>query len=129
MSAASSPSSGCGTGPARSCTRTSTASPPPEGGAGGPSRAPMWPARPAGSVLSMDTAVVEVRGLRKRYGDRTVVDGVDLDVAEGEIVGLLGANGAGKTTTVECLQGLRRADGGTVRVLGLDPALDGPRVR
>ena len=77
----------------------------------------------------MGTAVVEVRGLRKRYGDRTVVDGVDLDVAEGEIVGLLGANGAGKTTTVECLQGLRRADGGSIRVLGLDPALDGPRVR
>lgn len=77
----------------------------------------------------MDTAVVEVRGLRKRYGDRTVVDGVDLDVAEGEIVGLLGANGAGKTTTVECLQGLRRADGGSVRVLGLDPAVDGPRLR
>ena len=77
----------------------------------------------------MSTAVVEVRGLRKRYGDRTVVDGVDLDVDEGEIVGLLGANGAGKTTTVECLQGLRRADGGSLRVLGLDPAKDGPRLR
>jgi len=73
--------------------------------------------------------VVEVRGLRKRYGDRTVVDGVDLDVDEGEIVGLLGANGAGKTTTVECLQGLRRADGGSMRVLGLDPTVDGPRLR
>jgi ABC-type cobalamin/Fe3+-siderophores transport system ATPase subunit len=73
--------------------------------------------------------VVEVRGLTKRYGGRAVVDGVDLEVAEGEIVGLLGANGAGKTTTVECLQGLRRADGGTVRVLGLDPAVDGPRLR
>jgi ABC-2 type transport system ATP-binding protein len=73
--------------------------------------------------------VVRVRGLRKRYGDRTVVDGVDLDVYEGEIVGLLGANGAGKTTTVECLQGLRRPDGGSIRVLGLDPAVDGPRLR
>ena len=73
--------------------------------------------------------VVEVRGLRKQYGHRTVVDGVDLDVAEGEIVGLLGANGAGKTTTVEILQGLRRADGGSMRVLGLDPAVDGPRLR
>jgi len=77
----------------------------------------------------MSTAVVEVRGLRKRYGERTVVDGVDLDVGEGEIVGLLGANGAGKTTTVECLQGLRRADGGSMRVLGLDPAVAGPRLR
>ena len=74
-------------------------------------------------------AAVEVRGLRKRYGDRVVVDGIDLDVAEGEIVGLLGANGAGKTTTVEILQGLRRADGGSVRVLGLDPAVDGARLR
>jgi ABC-2 type transport system ATP-binding protein len=73
--------------------------------------------------------VVQVRGLRKRYGDHTVVDGVDLDVHDGEIVGLLGANGAGKTTTVECLQGLRRADGGSIRVLGLDPAVDGPRLR
>jgi ABC-2 type transport system ATP-binding protein len=74
-------------------------------------------------------AVVDVRGLRKSYGGRAVVDGVDLEVAEGEIVGLLGANGAGKTTTVECLQGLRRADGGTVRVLGLDPAVAGTRLR
>ena len=77
----------------------------------------------------MTSAVVEVRGLRKRYGDRTVVDGVDLDVADGEILGLLGANGAGKTTTVECLQGLRRPDGGSLRVLGLDPQVHGPRLR
>ncbi|HYT11007.1 MAG TPA: ABC transporter ATP-binding protein [Mycobacteriales bacterium] len=77
----------------------------------------------------MTTPVVQVRGLRKRYGHRTVVDGVDLDVHDGEIVGLLGANGAGKTTTVECLQGLRRADGGSIRVLGLDPAVDGARLR
>jgi len=75
------------------------------------------------------TALVEVHGLRKAYGGRVVVDGVDLEVGEGEIVGLLGANGAGKTTTVECLQGLRRADGGTVRVLGLDPAVDGTALR
>jgi ABC-2 type transport system ATP-binding protein len=74
-------------------------------------------------------ALVEVRGLRKAYGGRVVVDGVDLEVGEGEIVGLLGANGAGKTTTVECLQGLRAADGGTVRVLGLDPAVDGTTLR
>lgn len=77
----------------------------------------------------MTAPVVDVRGLRKRYGSRTVVDGVDLRVEEGEIVGLLGANGAGKTTTVECLQGLRRADAGTVRVLGLDPAVDGAALR
>jgi ABC-2 type transport system ATP-binding protein len=73
--------------------------------------------------------VIEVRDLCKRYGDRLVVDGVDFQVGEGEIVGLLGANGAGKTTTVECIQGLRHADGGTIRVLGLDPSVAGGRVR
>ncbi|MGI9118936.1 MAG: ATP-binding cassette domain-containing protein [Acidimicrobiales bacterium] len=73
--------------------------------------------------------VVEVRELCKRYGDRLVVDHVDLDVCEGEIFGLLGTNGAGKTTTVECISGLRRHDAGSVRVLGLDPQVDGPRLR
>jgi ABC-2 type transport system ATP-binding protein len=73
--------------------------------------------------------IVEVNGLCKRYGDRTVVDHVDLEVHEGEIVGLLGTNGAGKTTTVECISGLRRPDAGTVRVFGLDPQVDGARLR
>ena len=73
--------------------------------------------------------VVTVRGLRKAYGGRVVVDDLDLDVAAGEVVGLIGANGAGKTTTVECLQGLRRPDAGTVRVLGLDPQRDAERLR
>ncbi|NIQ30157.1 MAG: ATP-binding cassette domain-containing protein, partial [Acidobacteria bacterium] len=53
------------------------------------------------------SAVVEVEGLVKRYGDVRAVDGIDLEVDEGEIFGILGANGAGKTTTVECIQGLR----------------------
>ena len=65
--------------------------------------------------------VVTVRGLRKAYRGRVVVDDLDLDVPGGEIVGLVGANGAGKTTTVECIQGLRRPDAGTLRVLGHDP--------
>jgi ABC-2 type transport system ATP-binding protein len=73
--------------------------------------------------------VVTVRGLEKRYGQRKVVDGVDLDVLEGEVVGLIGANGAGKTTTVECIQGLRRPDAGTLRVLGLDPTREPERLR
>jgi len=73
--------------------------------------------------------VVSVRGLRKSYGGRVVVDDLDLDVSAGEVVGLIGANGAGKTTTVECLQGLRHADAGTVRVLGLDPIRDGAKLR
>ncbi|MEO9221327.1 MAG: ABC transporter ATP-binding protein, partial [Mycobacteriaceae bacterium] len=73
--------------------------------------------------------VVRVRGLRKAYGDRVVVNGLDLDVWPGEILGLIGANGAGKTTTVECLQGLRRPDAGTLRVFGMDPVRDADQVR
>jgi hypothetical protein len=73
--------------------------------------------------------VVTVRGLRKAYGNRVVVDSLDLDVPAGEIVGLIGANGAGKTTTVECIQGLRRPDGGTIRVLGYDPATQAEELR
>ena len=68
--------------------------------------------------------LIEVIDLRKRYGTRVAVDGVSFTVERGEIFGILGTNGAGKTTTVECLQGLRRADGGTVSVLGLDPETD-----
>jgi ABC-2 type transport system ATP-binding protein len=66
-------------------------------------------------------SVIEVDNLRKRYGSQVAVEDVSFQVRQGEIFGLLGRNGAGKTTTVECLQGLRRADGGRVRVLGLDP--------
>ncbi|MET8951881.1 ABC transporter ATP-binding protein [Streptomyces sp. NPDC004393] len=65
---------------------------------------------------------VDVRGLRKRYGDVTAVDGLDLEIRRGEVFGLLGPNGAGKTTTVEILQGNRDRDGGEVSVLGTDPA-------
>ncbi|RSD20143.1 ABC transporter ATP-binding protein [Amycolatopsis eburnea] len=68
--------------------------------------------------------LIEVTDLRKRYGSRVAVDGVSFTVERGEIFGILGTNGAGKTTTVECLQGLRRADSGTLSVLGLDPAAD-----
>jgi ABC-2 type transport system ATP-binding protein len=69
-----------------------------------------------------DGAAVVVRGLRKSYGERTAVDGVDLEVATGEVVALLGPNGAGKTTTVEILEGYRARDAGEVSVLGADPA-------
>ncbi|MFF0271145.1 ABC transporter ATP-binding protein [Kribbella sp. NPDC004536] len=68
--------------------------------------------------------IVEVSGLRKAYGGRTVVDDVSFSVDEGEIFGILGPNGAGKTTTVECVEGLRVPDGGQVRVAGLDPVAD-----
>jgi ABC-2 type transport system ATP-binding protein len=66
-------------------------------------------------------ALLEIEQLTKRYGDRVAVDHVDLSVAEGEIFGILGLNGAGKTTMVECAQGLRRADTGSIRLLGHDP--------
>jgi ABC-2 type transport system ATP-binding protein len=75
------------------------------------------------------TAMVEVDGLTKSYGNHLAVDGVGFTVTEGETFGILGTNGAGKTTTVECLQGLRRPDGGYMRVLGLDPRTAGSRLR
>ncbi len=74
-------------------------------------------------------AAIEIRGLVKRYGQLTAVDGLDLTVAPGETLALLGPNGAGKTTTVECLEGYRRPDAGTVRVLGLDPIADQKALR
>src|SRR4051794_16276883 len=80
-------------------------------------------------IVMHEPNVITVRGLCKRYGGRTVVDHLDLDVAAGEIVGVIGANGAGKTTTVECIQGLRRPDAGALRVLGLDPVTQRDRLR
>jgi ABC-2 type transport system ATP-binding protein len=77
-----------------------------------------------GLVARSSEPAVEVRGLRKVYGGFVAVDDVSLSVADGEIFGILGPNGAGKTTTVECVIGLRIADAGTIRVLGLDPVRD-----
>jgi len=74
-------------------------------------------------------AVVEVQGLRKCYGLLVAVEDVSFAVRRGEIFGLLGPNGAGKTTAVECLQGLRRPDGGRLSVLGLDPRTQGGELR
>ncbi|WP_083259741.1 ABC transporter ATP-binding protein [Cellulosimicrobium cellulans] len=115
----------------------STAPPPTNGSSTTSTRAPAGasgtssPARP-----DVAAAVVEVRHLRKTYpgpkgtAERKVaVEDVSFSVAPGEIFGILGPNGAGKTTTVECLAGLREADGGTVRVLGVDPQAHPGRIR
>jgi ABC-2 type transport system ATP-binding protein len=67
------------------------------------------------------TPVIQVSGLRKTYGRTVAVDDVSFEVRHGEIFGLIGPNGAGKTSTMECVEGLRQADGGSISVLGLDP--------
>jgi len=73
--------------------------------------------------------IVEVTELTKHYGHETAVDGVSFSVQEGEIFGILGPNGAGKTTTVESIAGLRKPDGGTIRILGMDPQTDRDALR
>ena len=72
----------------------------------------------------MPAPVVSVSHLGKSYGSTVAVDDVSLEVHKGEIFGLIGPNGAGKTTTMECVEGLRKADRGTISVLGLDPRRD-----
>jgi ABC-2 type transport system ATP-binding protein len=72
---------------------------------------------------------VEIAGMVKRYGAATAVDGLSLTAGHGEVTAILGPNGAGKTTTIEACEGYRRADGGLVRVLGLDPVRDAARLK
>jgi ABC-2 type transport system ATP-binding protein len=86
-------------------------------------------AEPSTTASTTASDVVQVRGLEKRYGETRVLHNISFSVREGELFGLLGTNGAGKTTAVEILQGLRRADAGSVEVLGLDPARAGDRLR
>ncbi|MBF4567451.1 ABC transporter ATP-binding protein [Plantibacter sp. VKM Ac-2880] len=69
--------------------------------------------------------IIEVRDLRKQYGDFTAVDGISFDIHEGETFALLGPNGAGKSTTIEILEGYRHRTGGSASVLGVDPARGG----
>lgn len=77
----------------------------------------------------MTELAVSVKGLVKRYGSFTAVKQIDLEIRKGEVFGLLGPNGAGKTTTLECLEGMRRIDGGSLRVAGCDPQADGKTLR
>jgi ABC-2 type transport system ATP-binding protein len=84
--------------------------------------------RPPGA-LTGNRAAIEVRGLRKSFDDHTVLDGVDLTVAEGSVMSLLGPNGAGKTTMVKILATLATADSGEVKVAGFDVAKQADHVR
>ncbi len=76
-----------------------------------------------------DGAIIEARGLTKRYKGHIAVDGIDLEVRAGEIFGILGPNGAGKTTTLEMIEGLRTPDSGSIRVAGIDAVRDSDAVR
>lgn len=98
------------------------------------------PTRPPGAPSSMATgspalaaqasteAVVTVRNLRKVYGETVAVADISLTIPPRAIFGLVGPNGAGKTTTIECIEGIRVADGGSVQVLGMEPAADRTRL-
>jgi ABC-2 type transport system ATP-binding protein len=83
----------------------------------------------AGSSHMSSPLVVEISAIRKAYGSVLAVDDVSFSVQEGEIFGLIGPNGAGKTTTMECAEGFRVPDRGTITVLGLDPFRDARRLQ
>jgi len=80
-------------------------------------------------VVPMNSSAIEVSGLKKKFGDKVVLDGIDFDVPAGSVFSLLGPNGAGKTTTVNILTTLMGADAGTVRVAGHDVAAETKAVR
>jgi ABC-2 type transport system ATP-binding protein len=75
------------------------------------------------------TAMVEVKDLKKRYGDKQAVDGISFSVKKGEIFGILGPNGAGKTTTLEMMETLREIDGGSVKIDGIDVAREPNKIK
>jgi len=79
--------------------------------------------------MSPSEVLVRARGLTKRFGDFTAVDGIDFDLYRGEAFGFLGPNGAGKSSTMRMIGCVSPISGGLLRVLGLDPEQDGPRIR
>ena len=89
---------------------------------------PMLSGAPAPDA-PVTTSLIHARGLTKRFGDFTAVDAIDFDVAPGESFGFLGPNGAGKTSTMRMIGCVSPVTAGTLRVIGLDPATDGPRIR
>jgi lipooligosaccharide transport system ATP-binding protein len=90
-----------------------------------------YPLRRVGSVDAFIRAeiLIKARGLIKRFGDFTAVDGIDVDVARGEAFGFLGPNGAGKSSTMRMIGCVSKPSGGTLRILGLDPVRDGVAIR
>ncbi len=95
-----------------------------------PQAPPDPPPRVPGAVRrAADGPVIEARGLTKRFGDFVAVDAVDFEIDPGESFGFLGPNGAGKTSTMRMISCMSPLSGGTLRVLGMDPARDGPRIR
>ena len=79
--------------------------------------------------MSEQQPLIHARGLVKRFGDFTAVDGIDLDVAPGEAFGFLGPNGAGKSSTMRMISCVSRPTAGDLRILGMDPVRDGTRIR
>ena len=79
--------------------------------------------------VSERSPLIEARGLTKKFGDFTAVDGIDFEVRRGETFGFLGPNGAGKTSTMRMIGAVSPVTAGTLQVLGLDPAEDGPRIK
>jgi lipooligosaccharide transport system ATP-binding protein len=80
-------------------------------------------------AATQNDALIHARGLTKRFANLVAVDAIDFDVARGEAFGFLGPNGAGKTSTMRMIGCVSVASGGTLRVLGMDPLEDGPRIR
>ncbi len=80
-------------------------------------------------MTSADDSLIHAQGLTKRFGDFVAVDGIDVDVARGEAFGFLGPNGAGKSSTMRMIGCVSPISGGTLRILGMDPATQGPQIR
>jgi len=77
----------------------------------------------------MAEIILKVKDLTKRYGDKTVVDGVSFEVNKGEVFGILGPNGAGKTTTLEMIEAMRTIDGGSAHLAGIDVSKDPTKIK
>jgi lipooligosaccharide transport system ATP-binding protein len=95
----------------------------------GVSSTPLATASVPRGTATPDEALVVARNLVKRFGDFLAVDHIDFDIAKGESFGFLGPNGAGKTSTMRMISCMSPMSEGTLRVLGMDPAVDGPRIR